>query len=556
MNKKIFRNLVYISLLSLLLSTAISLVINYNNYKKNTEKNLSTVINIVEKNLTNRNEEKRYEYLNEISHFNKEIRISYFHKDGSPIFDSFVDAESLENHKDREEIKGAKEFGRYNSNRYSSTLSKETYYLASELKDGTILRLSMENDNIIGAFLNILPLTLITIILLFILSILLSRYATKKILEPLESFDGDIDKVDLDKIPEISPFISEISSQKETIALQLEEIKRERDKLMLILENMREGLLILDLDKSILSINKEAIKILECGENPLNKNIIYATRREELLSSLEEAYKGNASSGKIEVEDRMIKYYINPVYYEEKITGSIILLIDETKRLRAEKIREEFSANVSHELKTPLTSICGFAELLKNNMVEEKDQEEIINSIFEESKRLLGLIDEIIKISKLEEGRQFVKEEIDLSKLVEEVISDFTNKAEEKNIKFSKSGNAILYSNPVMIWEVISNLVDNAIKYNVEGGKIDINLEETSKEVKISVKDTGIGIDKKDIDRIFERFYRVDKSRFKKRGGTGLGLSIVKHIVKNHGGNIEVESQLNQGTTIKINIPK
>ncbi len=554
MNKRIFRSLTLVALITLVLSTVLSLFLNFKFYESNVEKQIYQTIDVLKYGLMETGD--KIEYLEKIGKDNKDIRLSYFDEKGNPIYDSFVNASTMDNHFERAEIQGALAEGKAKVTRHSDTLSNDTMYVALKLDDGYFIRIAKEMDTITGAFFKVLPSNLLIIALIFILALFLARQSTNKILEPLKKSSLDPNSVDLSKIPEISPFIYEITSQKDTIASHLVEIKRERDTIRIILENMKEGLIILDSTRSVLVINKQAMKLFECKQEPLNRNILYVTRKEELLNAFEDCYNGKSSSGSIEFEDKIIKYYVNPVYIDGVITGSILLLIDDTKRLKAERIREEFSANVSHELKTPLTSICGFTELLKNNMVNgKKDKNEIVNRIYEESNRLLILIDEIIKISKLEAGVAFIKEEVDLTEMCKQAIENFEQKAKKKNITITLEGEATVKANNTMIWELISNLMDNAIKYNVEKGTVNILIGHEEDKAFISVKDSGIGIAEEDIERIFERFYRADKSRFKKLGGTGLGLSIVKHIVKSHGGDLQIESKINEGTKITVYLP-
>ena len=557
MNKRIYRSLIFIAFLTLILSTTVSLFVNYKFYEKSSIDNMSNLTNTIKEDLENTDD--RIEYLERISRINSKIRISYFDQGANPIFDSKADVKTMENHGNRKEIINANSSIEKKATRYSETLSTDSVYIAYRLSDGSYIRLASPINTIAGSFFKILPINLILAVFIFIIAMFISKNSTKKILEPLNKSSSDPESVDLSEIPEISPFVREITAQKDIIAKHLEQIKIERDTIGLILENMREGLLILDSEKNILVINKKATEFLSSNINSsmgLNdKNILYVTREEKLIDSIENSYKGKSYSDSIEVGDKIIKYYVNPVYIGDEISGSIVLLIDETKRQRLEKIREEFSANVSHELKTPLTSICGFAELLKNDMVAVDDQKEIINSIYSESNRLLDLIDEIIRISSLESSVTVKKEDVNLREIADELAYQFRDKAEKKNVRIIVNGNEKLMANNTMMWELLSNLLDNAIKYNKEDGSVKIDMSRDNDNVILSVEDTGIGIDNKDLDRVFERFYRVDKSRSKKSGGTGLGLSIVKHIIKNHDGNLKVESELGKGTKITVYLP-
>ncbi|RVU54057.1 sensor histidine kinase [Anaerosphaera multitolerans] len=553
MKKRIFDNTIVVSIIVLILSSTFSFFLYYGNHRKNAEKDLTSLISLIDSTINF--EEDKIEYLKNISKSNENIRITYVSSGNEILFDSYDDILGIKRHIDSEEFEDSVKTGIYNPNRYSSGAFKDVYYNAFKLKDGSILRVSKEIESMFSLFFDMIPVNLLILLFIVISSKALSSRTSEKIVNSVkESLERNI--VIEEEIPEISPVIFEIKSQRDIIERQLEEIKVERDTITIILENMEEGFLMIDTKKSILLINKAALNFLNATKSVLNKNILYLTRDEEIINSIEEALKGNSSEGIINSMDREIKFYSNPVYLKDTIAGSILFLIDETEQIRSQRIREEFSANVSHELKTPITSIYGFAELLKNDMIPaEEDRVEFLNSIYNESKRLLELTDDIMKISKLEEGSELLKSKVDLKKLSEEVLFSFTKFAEDKSVKLHLKGEASIIANENMMWEMISNLVENAIKYNRENGEVTVELNEDGK-VKIKVSDTGIGIPRAKQNRIFERFYRVDESRNKKTGGTGLGLSIVKHIVKNHGGEIKFKSKEGIGTEIEIELPK
>lgn len=555
MERRIFKRLCLIALLTLVISTISSLTIYYNFYKGSSERDLINLTEIIKINLNDTDSD--IAYLNNIKNIDDEIRISYFDENADVLFDSKKDISKMTNHSDRPEIIDANKYGMSDTKRYSNTFSKNNYYVAIKINNGNIIRLSRENENIFGAFLKVLPLDILLSVVIFIFAIILSKYATRKILEPLNEKTSDLNSIDVDEFPEIAPFIRQIKYQNNTIKAQLYEMQNDKDTITTLLENMREGIIILDRFKSILVINESTSEFLNCKEDIVGEHFLNLTRNEELINAISKGYDGIESEGIIDISNKSIKYILNTIYNNEKLTGVIVLLIDETESIRIKNIREEFSANVSHELKTPLTSIYGFSELLKNNMIEdEKDKFEIENRIFEEANRLLILIDDIIKISSMEKDEEIVKVSIDLKSLSEKILDNFKEKAKEKNITLELEGEANIFANSTMMWELITNLVDNSIKYNKEYGFVRISLNENKDFVKISIKDSGIGISKEDQNRIFERFYRVDKSRSKKSGGTGLGLSIVKHIILAHNGDIEIESMENVGTTISAIFPK
>lgn len=555
MEKRIFRRLCIIALLTLVLSTVSSLTIYYNFYKTQSERDLSSFGELIKINLEEVDDDLKY--LNDIKNVDSQIRIGYFNSKGEALFDSKKDIRSLTNHMDRPEFIDAKKYGIGMESRYSTTLSKSTYYIAYNLNNENVVRISREKENIFGAFLKVLPMDILLSIVIFIFAIILSKYATRKILQPLNENAEDLENIDINEIPEIAPFMRQIKNQNKTIKKQLLEMEQNQDTISAILENMTEGIVIINKNREILIINESTSKYLGSSKNLVGRDVLELTRNAELLDSIRNAFNGEGAEGILEIENRSIKYILNSIYTRDKLTGVILLLIDETKEKRNEKIRSEFSANVSHELKTPLTSIYGFSELIKNNMVkDEKDKEEFINRIYEESKRLLVLIDDIIQISSLESNENINKTIVDLEEIVNRVVENNLQNAKNRNISIEKSGSAKINANATMMWELITNLVENAIKYNRENGFVKINISESKDYVEIKFIDSGIGISEKDQERIFERFYRADKSRSKKSGGTGLGLSIVKHIVISHNGEIKIESKENIGTTIIVKLPK
>lgn len=536
MDRHIQRYLRIVATFSFLVTFIVALIIYFVDYSQSEYKVLANLNFVIQKNIES--EENKLEY---IKNFDKEfnrIRIRYI--SGSENYDS----------------KGEKNFSlEVGNNRENISLTKSEFEVVKKLDNSSLLGVSEIKNNLFGIFLHLLPINLLAIGSVFIFT----KFATKKsvggILKPINAYEKSWDIEKIMDVPEIYPFDKIILKQSEMSLKEIREIERQRDTINTILMGMKEGLLILDEKRRILMLNSEAAKILETDEESINKSILYVTRNSEIVKSIENCYLGIYSEGRLEVQDRYIKYYSNPVYYNENISGAVLLLIDETKRIEAEKIREEFSANVSHELRTPLTSIYGFAELLNTGIVsDENDKKEMLYRIYKESKRLLDLIDEIIKISKLESNVQVVEDIVDLNELSEELKSHFIPIATEKNVELAIVGDGVFKTNKTMIWELLANLIENAIKYNVENGSVDVSMEVTE-QTEIVVKDSGIGIDEESLKRIFERFYRVDKSRNKKSGGTGLGLSIVKHIVKNLNGEIEVQSEAGVGTTIKIQLP-
>lgn len=555
MKRRVLKYLVLISFLVLFLSTISSLFVYYNNYSKVEQENLFKMCHILK--IGADREEDKLSYLEELSKNTKSFRISLIDKNGQVLFDTYENPKFLPTHKDRPEFQNAKKFGFAQSKRFSTTLSTDSYYVSFLLNNDQVLRLSKEVDSIMGAFLKILPLLLTISFAIFLMGILVASHFTRKTLEPLINVKGSLTDFNIDEFPEISPFIMKINSQNELIEKNLRQIKREKDTIETILSNMKESLIIIDEKKILLSVNKSAQQLFSTNRNLIGKNLLNLIRNSEILRLVDGALKGQNSEQIIEIGQREFKSYINPVFEDNKVKGVVLLFIDETESIRALRLREEFSSNVSHELKTPLTSICGFSELLAKDMVDsEASKKEFYELIYNDSKRLLNLIEDIMKISGLDKRDSFTRENINLRELFEDIIKSQEIELVKMNIKTSLTGDGAVYENKTMMWELFSNLVSNGIKYNKNNGNLDIRITDGEEKVQVEVVDSGIGISNADLDRIFERFYRVDKSRSKKIGGTGLGLSIVKHVLSSIDGDVEVSSKMGLGTKFTLSLYK
>lgn len=483
------------------------------------------------------------------------IRITVIDKDGKVIFDNTANPTSLPNHIDREEIKEAMENGFGESTRFSDTLEEVTNYYAIKLNDNAFLRLAKTSSSIFIIFIDTIPIVVFVVLIVIIFGYILAGRLTKKIMEP-------INNVDLNKEPsipydEFAPFIKTITNQRKQIEEQIADLQNRANTISTIMENMNEGIIILNNDGEILSINKSALSIFEISPSELlnGKNIIELLRDIELFENIKSTLAGNHNEMSIEHNDRNYRVIFSPVNF---LNGAIILFLDVTEKTRAEKMRQEFSANVSHELKTPLTSIAGYSEMILNDMVQEKDIKNFIEKIKDESARLIYLISDIMMLSELDEtSSESSKEKVEICEIVHKVKEDLFIKAKEMNVSINIfCDETHVFGNNSTLYEMFYNLVDNGIKYNHQNGTIDIRISKIDEDqVMIKISDTGIGIPKEHQSRIFERFYRVDKSRSKKSGGTGLGLSIVKHIVMNHKGRIELNSKKNEGTEIIIYLP-
>ena len=554
MKKRFFRYLLGISLLTLFLSTIASMFIYYSVYAKRSNEDLRNIVITMGETLNKVEDDENY--LESLAKKRMDFRITLIQEDGEVLYDSKKDVRFLPSHKDRPEVIKAKKLGYAQVERYSNTLSKDLYYVSLRLDDGNMIRISREMDNLIGAFTKVLPFDILMSLLVFLIATVVSKKLTKKTFDPLNNLEEDLLNVDTNKLPEISPFINKIKKQNMTIEESYKEIARERDTINTILKNMKESLVIVDENKNLLTVNDSAREIFNSKRDILGENIINLIRDENILNMADEALKGKSCEAITSIGDREYKCYVNPVFEDKKVRGLLILFIDETEEIKATRLREEFSSNVSHELKTPLTSISGFSELLLNDLVEDKDKEGFYKLIYDDSKRLLSLVEDIMKISGLEHAGDFDKEDIDLKELIAEILKGYKSLIEEKNIYVNLEGSGSVFENRTMIWELFSNLINNGIKYNKDSGRLDIKISEDANTCKIIIKDTGIGIPQEDLARIFERFYRVDKSRSRKVGGTGLGLSIVKHVIQNIGGKIKISSELGEGTSFEILLKK
>lgn len=554
MKNRFFRYLLGISLLTLFLSTIASMFIYYSVYVDRSNRDLSNIVITMSETLKRIDDDENY--LDSVAKKKRDFRITLIKDDGDVLYDSAENANFLPSHKDRPEVIKAQKNGFAEVERFSNTLSKDLYYVSLRLDDGSILRVSREMDNLIGAFRKVFPIDILMSILIFIIATAVSRRLTKKTFEPLNNLNEDLLTIDTEMFPEISPFINKINKQNKTIKDNYREISRERDTIETILKNMKESLIIIDENKNLLSVNNSAKELFNSKRKLIGENILNLIRDDDLLKLIDDALMGSSVESITNIGDREFKFYVNPVFEDKKVRGVVILFIDETEEIRALRLREEFSSNVSHELKTPLTSICGFSELLVNGMVDDANKEEFYKLIYDDSKRLLNLIEDIMKISGLETEETFSREEIKLKELIKDILRAQRNLIDEKNIAVSLDGDGLVFENKTMMWELFANIINNGLKYNKDGGKLDIKISEDEKHYEVLIVDTGIGIPSKDLARIFERFYRVDKSRSRKIGGTGLGLSIVKHVLQSIDGKLEISSKLGMGTSFKIILRK
>ena len=482
-------------------------------------------------------------------------RLTWIAADGSVLYDTKTDAESLENHASRAEVSQALTTGTGESTRYSSTLMEKTMYYAQRLDDGTVLRISISRATVGMIAVGMIQPLLIVLIVALILSGLLARRLSRRIVDPLNSLDLE-HPLDNDAYEELSPLLKRIHRQHVEIQTQLRELREKTDEFTQITGSMREGLVLLDEHGGILSINAAAQALFGADAQCVGKDFLTIERSHEISAAIQAAAADGHSEVRAERAGRVYQFDISRITSDGKFLGTVILAFDITEQEFAERNRREFTANVSHELKTPLQGIIGSAELIENGMVKPDDLPRFVGHIHAEAARLVTLIDDIIRLSQLDEGDAMPTEPVNLLAVSQEAAENLHDAAAARDVTVSVTGQpAVLPGVRRLIYEIVYNLCDNAIKYNRDGGRVDVTVAADADGSSITVADTGIGIAPEHQGRVFERFYRVDKSHSKASGGTGLGLSIVKHAVQYHHGRIELESTPGTGTTIRVVFP-
>ena len=482
-------------------------------------------------------------------------RLTWIAADGSVLYDTKTNAESLENHASRAEVSQALATGTGESTRYSSTLMEKTMYYAQRLDDGTVLRISISRATVGMIAVGMIQPLLIVLIVALILSGLLARRLSRRIVDPLNSLDLE-HPLDNDAYEELSPLLKRIHHQHVEIQTQLRELREKTDEFTQITGSMREGLVLLDEHGSILSINAAAQALFGADAQCVGRDFLTIERSHEISAAIQAAAADGHSEVRAERAGHVYQFDISRITSDGKFLGTVILAFDITEQEFAERNRREFTANVSHELKTPLQGIIGSAELIENGMVKPEDLPRFVGHIHAEAARLVTIIDDIIRLSQLDEGDAMPTEPVDLLAVSQEAAENLHDAAAARNVTVSVTGQpAVLPGVRRLIYEIVYNLCDNAIKYNRDGGRVDVTVAADAGGSSITVADTGIGIAPEHQARVFERFYRVDKSHSKASGGTGLGLSIVKHAVQYHHGRIELESTPGTGTTIRVVFP-
>lgn len=481
-----------------------------------------------------------------------QYRLTWVAPDGTVIFDSEADPATMENHADREEIIEARTYDFGSSTRESSTMMEQTVYEAKSLEDGSVLRISINRATKLMLILGLLQPIGILLIVAIAVSALLARRMAKRVVEPLNNLNLE-EPLENEAYEELSPLLHRIHSQQNKIEDQMHILKQKQDEFEQITDNMNEALVLLDRSDRILSINPSARRLFEVQEDCIGQDFLSVDRKQNIREALAQTKTFGHADFCSEIHGKDYQFDLSRIESEGRFLGTVLLAFNVTQQLHAQKQRQEFTANVSHELKTPLQSIIGSAELMENGVVKPEDVPRFVGHIRKEASRLVILIDDIIRLSQLDEQADMPHEDVSLKELATEVCETLSDAAKIKDVALNVEGDlGMIYGVRQLLYEVIYNLCDNAIKYNEKGGKVNVAIQQTPRAVQLKIQDTGIGIPYEHQEKVFNRFYRVDKSHSKQSGGTGLGLSIVKHAVQYHHGKIELESEPNEGTTITI----
>ena len=551
MTKKIFKSIMFVCALVLAVGLAAVMGILYSNFDGQMRKELSKEAAYLAYGV----EQQGVDYLKNIK--DKSARITYIDQDGTVLFDNEADVSEMKNHSDRTEFQKAEKYGAGESSRYSDTLSEKTIYYALRLKDGTVLRVSGTQDSVLALVENLIFPLCGLLCLMLILSGIMASAISKRIVKPINELD--LESPEENRIyEELSPLLSKIHRQNREIQNQLELAKQQQEEFALITENMQEGLIVIDKYTMILSANSSAWNLFHMDRGCQGESVYCLDREEEFRHAIEQVLSGEHTELVLKLNGSDIQLIANPVIRDKKTEGAVVLLVNVTEKLERESLRREFSANVSHELKTPLTSISGFAEIMQGGLVKNEDIPKFAGRIYKESQRLLQLVEDVIQISQLDEEKtSYVWEPVDVYQVCKNAFESLKEKAKSLNVHLYICGERMkMEAVRTLLEEAIYNVCDNAIKYNRNDGSVSVFLTQTAQEIQIVVKDTGVGIPKEDQDRVFERFYRVDKSHSKEIGGTGLGLSIVKHAVGALKGSVILRSEEGNGTEICMKFPK
>lgn len=549
MTKRIFRATLLVGVAVLIASLTLVMGALYSYFGRVQESQLRDELSLAVVGV----EQNGMDYLKQLR--SDQYRITWLCADGAVLYDTQADAESMENHAQRQEVQQALATGEGESSRYSDTLLQKTVYYAKRLPDGTVLRLSAIRVTTGVLVLNMLQPILLVLAAALILSGVLASRLARRITEPLNRLDLE-HPLENDTYEELAPLLRRMEHQRRQIDRQMDELRRRSEEFEQITGSMNEGLVLLDEAGVILSINPAARRLLDAAENCVGQDLLTVDRDVALSDALRQAAEQGHSEFRGQRNGREYQFDVTRIQSEGRMAGTVLLVFDVTERAFAERNRREFTANVSHELKTPLQGIIGSAELLENGLVKQEDVPRFIGHIRSEAQRLVTLIGDIIRLSQLDEGEPMPAEPVELLALAREAAESLQSAAAARNVTVTVEGEPVeLTGVRRLLYEIVFNLCDNAIKYNTDGGRVQVTVTKENETAAVTVRDTGIGIPPDQQDRVFERFYRVDKSHSKASGGTGLGLSIVKHAVQYHHGAIHLQSEVGKGTEIRVTFP-
>lgn len=549
MTGKLFRNSMAVAVTVMVLSIALFMGMLYQHFTDQIMEELQTETQLVAQGV-------EVEGLNYLQGMESRNRITWVAGDGTVLYDSQADASKMENHADREEIRQALENESGTAQRYSATLAQQTLYAAQRLSDGSVIRMASAQQTVVVVLLSMIqPILLILGIALIISAVLASRM-TRGIIRPIVSLDLEHPE-NCDTYQELVPLLTRVKRQNETIQRQMAQLSQQQQEFSALTENMSEGFLLLDRRGRVLSYNSGALSQLGAQPPKGEVNVLVLNRSEGFQRAVDDALEGRKSCQMIHQGGRWCQVLANPVLRDGEQAGVVMVLLDVTEQEQREELRREFTANVSHELKTPLTAISGIAEIMRGGMVKPEDIEDFAGDIYQEAQRLIALVEDIIRLSRLDEGEGGLeRENVDLLKLSDQVVHRLEPAARKQDVALKVTGRSVkVHGVASVLEEMLYNLCDNAIKYNKPGGRVTVTVDYLGQDAQVQVEDTGIGIPQEDQSRVFERFYRVDKSHSKEIGGTGLGLSIVKHGAALHDGQVRLESTPGRGTKVTLVMP-
>ena len=549
MAKRIFRNVVLTAIIAVLLTNFLTVFTMYNAYEDTITQELRQEAEYISLALETSPDQVGY-----LQSLDTNNRITLIKTDGTVIFDNTAKVSGMENHINRPEVSAALENGWGESTRTSDTVSEVTLYYAQRMDDGQVLRIANTRNSIVGTFAGVLPLVIGMLLIVVLLSLMNARRVAKRIVAPINTLDLE-KPLENEAYDELAPLLTRMEKQHAQINKHVKELQTARSELAAIMDNMREGMILLDAKDHILSMNQSAADIFCVSPTAhIGENLLSISRDANLYDVMQKAFAGNVADLVMERNDRHYQIFASPVMRNEKIRGAVLLILDITERFAAEESRREFTANVSHELKTPLTSISGFAEIIRDGIAQPQDVQHFAGMICKESARLIALVNDILDLAKLDEKQNLGQgETVEILPLLQGLVDDFALATQKKQISVCLSGDdAQVIGIPVLLREMFFNLIDNAVKYTPDGGSVKLHVSQYDDVVQCVVSDTGIGIAQEHVSHVFERFYRVDKSHSRQTGGTGLGLAIVKHIAQIHKAELSLESTPQIGTTITV----